>query len=59
MTAPDPLCSCKGCVRRRRMPQCDRCHLPIEGDEPHDQLVNGEHVVFHPDCCPDCQENDE
>jgi hypothetical protein len=40
-------------------PVCDRCNLPIEGDEPHDLLVNGEHVVFHPDCCPKCQDGDE
>jgi len=36
-------------------PICDRCHLPIEGDEPHDLVVNGEHSVFHPACCPECR----
>ena len=40
-------------------PVCDACDQPITDPEPCEQHIDGHTVFFHPDCCPECQPEQE
>lgn len=37
-------------------PVCEMCAEPIIDDEPHEMPDGQDIYLFHPDCCPECED---
>ena len=48
-----------GCIRCAPPELCDACQEPVDPDTAHDLPAPNGVYWFHPDCCPECNEDEE